>query len=1125
MDAARRRLFACAIGALIAVGANAAPAWAIPPNPPPQPSVTAGNGSITVSFFAPPGNGSPPVTGYTASCTSSDGGTPNSNTLPGAVPAPITVTGLSNGNAYTCTVNATNSDGPSVDSIASAQVSPSPTAPDAPTQPTITRGNAQITVTFAAPPENGSTITGYDASCASSDGGSPNSAGLSGSAATPITVTGLTNGHVYSCTVTATNGVGTSSPSASSATTLVADVPNQPAAPTLVAGNAQLIVSFVAPVANGSAITGFSTACTDGLVPVTNTGTTSPITITGLTNGHTYTCNVTATNLAGTSLASPDSLPAIPATVPGQPAAPTLVAGDTQLVVTFAPPTDNGSAITSFSTTCTDGVAPVTNTGTTSPITVTGLTNGHTYTCTVTATNAAGPGAPSLASLPAAPATVPGTPAQPAVAGGNAQIVVTFVPPAANGSAITGYNATCTDGTTPVSAGGTTSPITVTGLTNGHSYTCTVTATNLAGPSLPSPASAPLVIGLPDAPAQPAVAVGSTQLTLTFAAPADHGVAITGYTATCTSNDGGVLGTVSGPASALTLAVSGLTNGKTYTCTVTATNAAGSSAPSPATAAAIPAGTPSAPGVPAVTAGNERIAVAFSAPAGNGGAITGYTATCTSANSGISHSTSGSGSPLTVTNLFNGEAYSCTVTATNAAGTSAPSPVSPRAVPATVPAAPTIGGAAAGTADITVSFTPNGDNGSPITGYSATCTSSNGGITRSMSGAGSPITVTNLTNGNSYTCTVSATNAVGPSVGSASSPGLIVGSPGAPTIVSVVSGPAPTSKGSLKVSVLAGPSNGDSILSYRVTCKPTSSGTARFKTSATSPILVAGLLTGHTYSCMAVATNFFGVSAASNAMVGTVGTPGLPRVVKVLKVAHGIAVLVSPPAANGHPITDYRARCTSADGGAPSSPTKATSPIMVNRLSVGKTYTCMVTAINSRGASPPTKIGPVVITAVNAQSVTTCSGHHGSVHATPGLLLTLPVANSFTLGATFGSCSGPYVQAAGIAVSFRTKSALSCQSVIGARIEGSGTFTWRAPIGLGTSGASIHFVLGTTVRHTTTAHFSGSVTSHASVFSGAHVTGTLILQRGLHAAASGGDCTPSKWLGSFSVTSAGMTIS
>ena len=347
-------------------------------------------------------------------------------------------------------------------------------------------------------------------------------------AGSPIVVTGLTNGHNYTCNVTATNGIGTSSASPDSASVLVAGVPNQPAAPTVAPGNAQLLVSFTTPGANGSAVTSFSTTCTDGSTPVTKTGTTSPISVTGLTNGHDYTCTVIAINAVGPSPASPASASATPATVPNQPAAPTLTAGNAQIVVNFAPPTDNGSAITGFNATCSDGTTPASASGATSPITVTGLTNGHSYTCTVVANSAAGPSPASPASAPATPAGVPGTPAQPTVLAGNAQIVVTFVAPANNGSAITGYNATCTDGVTPVTIGGAASPITVTGLTNGNSYTCTVVATNTAGPSLASPASAAAVPAtVPTQPAAPTVAAGNTQLVVTIVAPAANGSAIT----------------------------------------------------------------------------------------------------------------------------------------------------------------------------------------------------------------------------------------------------------------------------------------------------------------------------------------------------------------------------------------------------------------------------------------------------------------------------------------------------------------------------------------------------------------------------------------------------------------------
>lgn len=85
---------------------------------------------------------------------------------------------------------------------------------------------------------------------------------------------------------------------------------------------------------------------------------------------------------------------------------------------------------------------------------------------------------------------------------------------------------------------------------------------------------------------------------------------------------------------------------------------------------------------------------------------------------------------------------------------------------ALVPDAPTIGTATGGNAQAVVTFTaPSSDGGSPITGYRVT--SSPGGIT--ATGSSSPITITGLTNGTSYTFTVAAQNAVGYSAESAAS--------------------------------------------------------------------------------------------------------------------------------------------------------------------------------------------------------------------------------------------------------------------------------------------------------------------------------------------------------------------
>lgn len=89
---------------------------------------------------------------------------------------------------------------------------------------------------------------------------------------------------------------------------------------------------------------------------------------------------------------------------------------------------------------------------------------------------------------------------------------------------------------------------------------------------------------------------------------------------------------------------------------------------------------PGAPVIGTATAGNGQATVTFTAPTSNGGvAIAGYTVT---SNPG-GFTGMGSGTPITVTGLTNGTAYTFTVTATNAAGTSAASAASNSVTPGT----------------------------------------------------------------------------------------------------------------------------------------------------------------------------------------------------------------------------------------------------------------------------------------------------------------------------------------------------------------------------------------------------------------------------------------------------------
>ncbi|GIQ71438.1 S-layer homology domain-containing protein [Xylanibacillus composti] len=171
------------------------------------------------------------------------------------------------------------------------------------------------------------------------------------------------------------------------------------------------------------------------------------------------------------------------ARMPSAPAAPTNVMvtpSFNSVTVAFDTPNDGGSPITQY--TVTSSPEGITNTGTASPITITGLTYGVDYTFTVTATNVMGTSAASAPSTPITPlAFAPEPPTNVAASPGNAEATVSFDTPFANGSPITSYTVTSSPGN--ITATGSSSPITVEGLTNGVAYTFTVEATNAVGTS------------------------------------------------------------------------------------------------------------------------------------------------------------------------------------------------------------------------------------------------------------------------------------------------------------------------------------------------------------------------------------------------------------------------------------------------------------------------------------------------------------------------------------------------------------------------------------------------------------------------------------------------------------------
>ena len=247
---------------------------------------------------------------------------------------------------------------------------------------------------------------------------------------------------------------------------------------------------------------------------------------------------------------------------------------------------------------------------------------------------------------------------------------------------------------------------------------------------------------------------------------------------------------------------------------------------------------------------------------------------------------------------------------------------------ATAPNAPTGVKAVTGrttttTGSLTVTYTPGPDNGSTFTQFTATCTSTNGGATKTGTHSGAtaaPITVTRVTTKKTYRCTVAATNTVGTGPASAASAPVIVGSPAAPSKVKAVSGSTTATTGSLRVTFTLGANSGSAISSQTATCASSNGGVTKTGThrgANAASITVTGVTTGKTYTCTVAATNARGRGLASaRSLPVVVGSPAVPTRVAATHVAAGqIKVTFTPGSDDGSRITGYTASCTSSNGG------------------------------------------------------------------------------------------------------------------------------------------------------------------------------------------------------------------
>jgi hypothetical protein len=234
------------------------------------------------------------------------------------------------------------------------------TTPGAPTSVVSTKGNGQISVAFTAPSfDGGLPITTYQYAL-STDSYATWTTRSAGTTASPLVITGLSNGTSYGVKIRAVNAFGSGTASDAATAVIPSTVPN---APTITSSpshvNGQVTVTWNALANTGSprpdggaAILSYtlqhssSSTFANNVVTVTGIASTSH-TVTGLTNGDSRYFKDMGVNLNGDGAYSATAN-ATPSTVPDAPATPTVTALDAGDTINWTVPFNGGREITGY---------------------------------------------------------------------------------------------------------------------------------------------------------------------------------------------------------------------------------------------------------------------------------------------------------------------------------------------------------------------------------------------------------------------------------------------------------------------------------------------------------------------------------------------------------------------------------------------------------------------------------------------------------------------------------------------------------------------------------------------------------------------------------------------------------
>jgi fibronectin type 3 domain-containing protein len=662
---------------------------ALPLGPPDAPVLdlpVAGDGTVVLTWSAPPFGGGTAVTAYRVYR-----GTGGEKAVIATIDPPelaYTDTTAANGTTYFYEVAAVNAIGEGEHSV---ERSAKPQRkPDAPVFAEPVEGDETITLDWSVAFDGGSPVTGYTL-FRTAPGGVETPIALG--PGTTFTDTNLTNGDTYEYEVVATNEVG-DSPRSGPVTASPRTVPEAPHLDTAVAGLLKVTLTWSKPSDDGGRpIIGYRIYRTangnESTLQSLNAFTFEDTT--GAT-GVTYSYTVAAYNEVGEGPRS-NSLSKAAEGPPAAPALASAVAGDANVKLTWTPPTNTGAlSITGYKiyrgplngslTELLQLPAGATN------YTDGGLVNGTTYSYAVSAVNSAGEGPKSVTGN-ATPATIPGAPTLDSATAGIGSVALAWSPPGSNGgSAISNYRiyrGTSSGNETLLTTVGAVTGFTDAGLEPGTTYFYEVAAVNAVDDG---PTSGELSATTPNVPVAPVLGTatpsGKESVALTWSPPAsDGGRPVPGYKLWRGNSSGNntALATVGAVTS---FTDTNVVDSRTYYYKVSALNAVGVSPRSNE----LPTFVPTGPGVPTLEpaeAGNASVTLHWAPPAdGGGSAITAYKVFRTGPfGSEALLATLGPVTQYTDNLVANDKLYAYRVSAANIAGDGAKS-VDRSAVPAAV---------------------------------------------------------------------------------------------------------------------------------------------------------------------------------------------------------------------------------------------------------------------------------------------------------------------------------------------------------------------------------------------------------------------------------------------------------